>query len=126
MVWPEEAGIGATPASRAKAASERTRPWCDQADDQLCGDDRADARLVEQLWCECPYVGEDLAFELGGFAGCCLDSAGEVAQHEPGRELVGLCMCWSGEAGCSAGAAARPAARAARCVAGRGGHDHAA
>jgi hypothetical protein len=29
--WPEEAGTGATPASRAKAASERTRPRCDQA-----------------------------------------------------------------------------------------------
>ena len=31
VVWPLEAGIGATPARRAKAASERTRPWCDQA-----------------------------------------------------------------------------------------------
>ena len=30
IVWPEEAGIGAAPASRAKAASEWTRPWCDQ------------------------------------------------------------------------------------------------
>ncbi len=30
VVWPEEAGIGATPARRAKAASERTRPGCDQ------------------------------------------------------------------------------------------------
>jgi hypothetical protein len=31
VVWPLEAGIGATPARRAKAASERTRPRCDQA-----------------------------------------------------------------------------------------------
>ena len=31
MVWPLEAGTGATPARRAKAASERTRPRCDQA-----------------------------------------------------------------------------------------------
>jgi hypothetical protein len=31
LVWPLEAGIGATPARRAKAASERTRPGCDQA-----------------------------------------------------------------------------------------------
>ena len=30
MVWPEEAGIGAAPASRAKAASWLMRPWCDQ------------------------------------------------------------------------------------------------
>jgi hypothetical protein len=28
--WPEEAGIGATPPSMAKAASERSRPGCDQ------------------------------------------------------------------------------------------------
>ena len=31
VVWPLEAGTGATPARRAKAASERTRPRCDQA-----------------------------------------------------------------------------------------------
>src|SRR6266516_1743045 len=30
VVWPEEAGIGAAPARRAKAASLTTRPWCDQ------------------------------------------------------------------------------------------------
>ena len=30
MVLPEEAGIGAAPASRANAASEVMRPWCDQ------------------------------------------------------------------------------------------------
>src|SRR5438128_1364526 len=30
VVCPLEAGTGATPARRAKAASERTRPWCDQ------------------------------------------------------------------------------------------------
>jgi hypothetical protein len=30
MVWPEEAGIGAAPAGRAKAASEPMRPGCDQ------------------------------------------------------------------------------------------------
>ena len=30
MVWPEEAGIGAAPASLAKAASDVIRPWCDQ------------------------------------------------------------------------------------------------
>src|SRR6266540_5867820 len=30
MVWPDEAGIGAQPARRAKAASLLIRPWCDQ------------------------------------------------------------------------------------------------
>jgi hypothetical protein len=30
VTCPEEAGIGLTPAKAAKAASERTRPGCDQ------------------------------------------------------------------------------------------------
>ena len=72
-----EAGFGAEPAA--------VRP----GDDQLGGDDRADAGLVEQRRCECAHVGEDLAFELVGFDGCCLDAAGEAAKHEPCRELVG-------------------------------------
>jgi hypothetical protein len=32
---------------------------------------------------------EDLAFELAGFSGRCLDAAGEAAQHESDGELVG-------------------------------------
>ena len=31
VVLPLDAGTGATPARRAKQASERSRPWCDQA-----------------------------------------------------------------------------------------------
>ena len=52
-------------------------------------DDRSDAGLVEQRRGECADVGVDLVLELGGFAGCGLDAAGEAAQHEPHSELVG-------------------------------------
>jgi len=58
-------------------------------DDQLRGDDRADASLVEQLRCECADVGEDLAFELSCFGGRGFDPSGEAAQHKDRRELIG-------------------------------------
>jgi hypothetical protein len=35
-------------------------------------------------------MSEDLLFELGGFCGCCIDSVGEAAQHEPSGEFVGF------------------------------------
>ena len=109
-----EGGLGAQPAA--------VRP----GDEQLRGDDRADARLVEQRGRECAYVGEDLPFELGRFCGCCLDSAGEAAQHEPCRELVG-----SGPARAAKAATAleQPSGREhAQLLAEpvRGGDDHAA
>src|SRR5207237_179506 len=58
-------------------------------DDQLRGDDRADAWLVQQRGRECAYMGEDFTFQLGRFAACCSDSASEASQDEPCRELVG-------------------------------------
>jgi hypothetical protein len=36
-------------------------------------------------------VAEQLVFEVGGFAGGCFDPAGEAAQDESSRELVGAC-----------------------------------
>jgi len=63
MVCPEEAGIGAVPASLANAASELIRPWCDR-EDELCGGVRSDAGLVEQLRCELAGDRFDLACEL--------------------------------------------------------------
>jgi hypothetical protein len=36
-------------------------------------------------------VREDLALELGGLAGRRIDPAGEAAQDEPRRQLVGGC-----------------------------------
>jgi hypothetical protein len=36
-------------------------------------------------------VAEQLALELGCFEGGSFDPAGEAAQHEPRRELVGAC-----------------------------------
>ena len=59
------------------------------ADEQLGGDDRADAGLIEQLRCERLYVDEQFPLELSRFGGRGFDPAGEAAQHEPGRELVG-------------------------------------
>ena len=88
VVWPLEAGIGAAPASRAKAASERTRPRCDQAtiscaatigptpgSSSSCG---ASART----W---PRIS---AFELGRFQSGGPRSLCERAQHECRGELV--------------------------------------
>jgi hypothetical protein len=57
----------------------------------LRGDDRADAWLVEQLWRESKHMREQLSLELGGFDRRRFDSAGEAAQDEPCRELVGAC-----------------------------------
>ena len=67
-------------------------------DDQLRGHDRTDAALVEQRRRECPYVAEQLALELGGLDGCGLDPAGEAAQHEPCRDLVGAHRARAAEA----------------------------
>jgi hypothetical protein len=66
----------------------------------LRGDDRADARFVEQLWRERTDVGEDLGFELGGLDGRRLDASREAAQHQRGGELIG----------CARGRAAKAAA----------------
>src|SRR5581483_9777426 len=58
-------------------------------DDQLGGDDRADARLVEEFGDERADVVEDLTLECLGFAGGGLDATGERAQHEDRGELGG-------------------------------------
>jgi hypothetical protein len=58
-------------------------------DDELCGDDRSDAGLVEQRRGERAHVREEFALELVGFECCRLHTPGETAQYEPGGELVG-------------------------------------
>jgi hypothetical protein len=63
-------------------------PRCPAADDQLGGNDRADAGLVEEPGCERPNGGKDLDLELCGFLGRRLDGAGEGAKHERRGELV--------------------------------------
>jgi hypothetical protein len=55
----------------------------------LCGDDRPDARFVEQPGCERAHVSEHLLLELVGLDSGGLDPAREAAQHKPGRDLVG-------------------------------------
>ena len=77
MVWPELAGIGGAPPRRAKQASERSRPGCDQADDDLCRRDRPDPCLGEQLGRESLDQGGDLPLERPLFGGQQLDPPGE-------------------------------------------------
>ena len=88
-VCPDEAGIGRNPGEPREGGFGADPAWMRPGDEHLRGDDRADARLVEQLGCEHANVGEDLGFELAGLHCCRLDAPGEAAQHEPGRELVG-------------------------------------
>src|SRR6266700_1580631 len=88
IVWSLEAGTGATAARRAKAASERTRPRCDQATITSAATIGPDAGLVEQLWCERTDVAEDLVLELVRLGRRGRDPPCERAQDELGREFV--------------------------------------
>src|SRR6266516_2456476 len=88
-VGPLEAGTGADAGEGGEAGFGAEPAGVRPGDDQLGGDDRADAGLVEQCRGECAYVAEDPALELAGFAGRGLDAAGEATQDEPGGELVG-------------------------------------
>jgi hypothetical protein len=54
----------------------------------LCGCERSDAGLVEQLGCEHADAGEDLALELVSLSRRGLDPSSERAQDELARELV--------------------------------------
>jgi hypothetical protein len=124
MVWPLEAGTGATPARRAKAASERSRPGCDQ-ETSSWADDRTNAGLVEQRRRELVDEAEDLTLQLVRFEGGGLDAAGKAAQHEPGRDLARVRV---GAAKATATLEQPPRRKAAQLIAepvGRG-HHHAA
>jgi hypothetical protein len=74
---PSEAGFGVDPVAVGPG------------DDQLCGHDRADTGLVEQLGDERADVAEDLALERLGLGGGGLDPACERAQDEDRGELGG-------------------------------------
>ncbi len=83
-------------------------------DDQLRGDDRADAWLVEELGHERADVVEDLALERRRPRRSRPRSAARASAARGRRELVGCARARSGGSGCSGGAARRPAAAAAR------------
>ncbi len=85
-VLPLEAGTGATPASRANAASERTRPWCNQA--MITSAATIGPTPGSSSRCERADVGEDFALELFCFGGRGLDPARERAQDELRGQLV--------------------------------------
>jgi hypothetical protein len=101
-----ELAVAAAAEAVADRLAARGGQWCDageageggfgadavmvgSGDNQLCGDDRADAGFVEQFGHERSYVVADLALELVGFCGCGLDSSRERAKGEHDRELVG-------------------------------------
>ena len=127
IVWPLEAGTGATPASRAKAASERTRPWCDQATISCAATigptpgSSSSRGASARTW---PRISRSSSC---GLDGRCLDPAGEACAARASSPARRRWPSSSGGSGCSARAAAAPAARAARCAEPIGcGHDHAA
>ena len=68
------------------------------AHDQLRGDDRSDACLVEEFGGERADVGEDLAFEERCLVGGRLDALGERAEREDGGEVVGGASARAAEA----------------------------
>ena len=67
----------------------------------MCGDDRADTRLGQEVGRERSDVSEDFAFEDVGFVGCCLDSLRERAKCEDRCQLVGCARARAAEAAAS-------------------------
>ena len=90
-VWPLDAGTGATPARRAKQASERSRPRCDQATISCAATIGPTPGSSSSCGCERAHVAEQVAFELVSFECCSFDAAREAAQHELCRDLVDAC-----------------------------------
>jgi hypothetical protein len=89
-----EIGLGAEPAT--------VRP----GDEQLRGDDRADAGFVEQRGRERADVGQDLAFELGGFPALPPRSGGRGCAGRAVSRARPAELSSSGAGGCSARAPA--------------------
>ena len=82
-----------TAVSSAPPLGWRYRARVSTSDDGVLARGRSeplrDAWLVQQGWREHAYVSGEVVLELGGLGGRGLDAAGEAAQDEPGRELVG-------------------------------------
>jgi hypothetical protein len=96
LVSPEEAGIGAAPARVANAASDRSRPGCDQLIRIWGGADRPDSRQFHQLGLNLGHEAGDLAFEVVRFGFEFLDTLRGRPQgtdrgtvlHVPGGAVV--------------------------------------
>src|SRR6266568_853251 len=88
IVWPLEAGTGATPASRSKADSERTRPGCDQATITSAARIGPTPGSSSSRGSSARTVGEELALELLRFRGRRFDPLRERAQYDLAGELV--------------------------------------
>jgi len=75
-------GIGAQPARRAKGGLACDPSAVRPGDQYLCGRERTDAGLLEQLRRQLPRERLDLACELALLDGQCLDAPGESAERE--------------------------------------------
>ncbi len=117
-VWPLEAGIGATPARRAKQASERSRPGCDQATISWAATIAPTPGSSSSVGARARTWARISRSSSVGLDRCGLDAAGEAAQHQPDGELVGWAVLCGG-GGCSGRVACRAAA--AQLVAERSG-----
>ena len=125
IVWPLEAGSGATPASRAKAASERTRPWCDQVTIS-CAATIGPTPGSSSSSGTSARTCEDLALELVGFLRSPPRSVARASAARARCELVGCARARAAEA--AAASSSSPSGSRTQLV--RGvlgcGHDHAA
>ena len=111
MIVPLEASIGLTPASAAKEASLRSRLRVGGGDEYLCGAERADAVLGEQLRAELASELGELAVAVGEFG---------VEQADAFRESLQRRERWPATGGKAADErGGREPARAARAAAGR-------
>ena len=88
IVWPEEAGIGAAPASLAKAALLTRRPRCDQESTIWAASNGP--TQVEQLRGELADQLFDLPCELAFLDGQLLDAASDCAQGEQRSAELGV------------------------------------
>lgn len=67
VVPPEEGGTGDAPANVTNAASNPEPAWMGPADQDLCGADRSDAGLGEQLRLHHRDEWFDVVFDVVGF-----------------------------------------------------------
>jgi hypothetical protein len=90
MVLPEEAGIGAAPARRAKAASELIRPWCDQERTSCAAAWGPTPGCSSSCGASLRVIVSISACELAFLGGQLQHPAGDRAQREQAAAQLGI------------------------------------